>query len=560
MKRTLAFLLIVCLLAGLYGCGGSDDSPEASLGNVGNASFEDGFSFWSVTGEGAAVTDDSFHDGSKCLKIGASGDYEAHVSQRICALEPGYYYLEFRTRNDGNQQFCYAYGNGSGQDRCMTSVPVTAGAAGNDQWQVTTVRGIRVEDDGLLEIGMEAKGSGQFCRFDSVALCYEANQQRQYPSLFGGAVSWLDWEEDSGAKYYDENGAEKEALLILKENGCNFVRLELYNNPGAYLSPDGDYFPPGYKDADAIFHLARRADALGMKIQLSFMYSDYWGNDAIPADWQEGLSALSDGSMRTEYLSDAVYEYTYGFMTRLREAGITPAYVSLGNEIESGILLPYGSSTDSGESAAAFAGFLKSGYRAVKDASPESLVVLHISCNADDMHWENRKGMGRWFFDLMEEYGVPYDVIGTSFYPFWAQNDSVYAVKKSLDCGDLREWAEMMSDSYDRDILVMETGYNWGSPGQLANNGAYRKVYPSSPEGQRDYIIELFNTVKSVRDGRCAGCLYWDPILVRQEGIGYALYGEGLARPNVVETTTFFDYDHIALPVLGAYRYNTAGQ
>ena len=106
----------------------------------------------------------------------------------------------------------------------------------------------------------------------------------------------------------------------------------------------------------------------------------------------------------------------------------------------------------------------------------------------------------------------------------------------------------------------METGYNWGKPGQLSNNGAYSDIYPSSPEGQRDFMLEMINAIKCVDGGRCIGDLYWDPVLVKQSGIGYAVNDNtGTARPNVVETTTFFDYNHVALPVLNAYKYNTVG-
>ena len=156
----------------------------------------------------------------------------------------------------------------------------------------------------------------------------------------------------------------------------------------------------------------------------------------------------------------------------------------------------------------------------------------------------------------MKDNNVNYDVIGTSFYPYWAQTDSEYAIKKKLDLNDLKQWCEMMIDDFDKDILIMETGINWGKPGQLANNGAYENIFPYTPEGQRDYVLDMINTVKSVKDGRCVGSLYWDPILVRQEGIGWALYGNGQARDNCVETTTFFDYNHKVLPVLNAYKYN----
>ena len=524
---------------------------EEADGGPANTGFEDDLTGWTVEGE-AAVTDDLFYEGSHALRIGAPEAYETTVSQRIRNLEPGYYYLEARTRNEGGQEACYLFAES--EYLCKTAVPRSIR---DGEWTVTTVRGIAVGEDGRLRIGVSANGGGQLAYFDEFSLIREADQSRRYPNLFGGAVSWLDWEEDMGALYYDENGVQGDALQILRDNGCNAVRLELYNNPGAYRDRDGNYFPAGYKDADAIFALAQRADALGMEIFLSFMYSDYWGNDVIPQDWLEVIEELPTDAEKVEALSELLYNYTRSFLLRLQAAGIQPRYVSIGNEIDPGILRPYGSSYDSAASAAALAMFLNSGYQAVKEVFPDTQVVLHVGCNANDLFWANKSGGGIWFFDLMEQYGVQYDVIGTSFYPYWAQTDSEYAVKKSLDLKDLKEWCEMMIDRYDRDILICESGYNWGTPGQLANNGAYEGIYPSSPEGQQDFVIDLINTVKSVRDGRCVGDFYWDPVLVRQDGIGWALYGDGQARPNVVETTTFFDYDHVALPVLHAYRDNT---
>ena len=293
-----------------------------------------------------------------------------------------------------------------------------------------------------------------------------------------------------------------------------------------------------------------------MEIQLSFMYSDYWGNDVIPYDWGEKISKLNTFDEKVNSLSESLYTWTHSYLERLKNEQIQPKYISIGNEIDPGILMPFGSVYSEDKNRDAFALFLNKGYQAVKDVFPTSQVVLHIGCNADDLHWGNKSGTGMYFFNLMKEKNVNYDIIGTSFYPFWAQTDSEWAVKKKLDLNDLKEWCELMIDTFDKDVLIMESGYNWGTPGQLSNNGAYENIYQSSPEGQRDFIIDLINTIKSVKDGRCIGDLYWDPILVRQNGIGYALHDNGQARPNVVETTTFFDYNHIALPVLKAYKYN----
>lgn len=551
--------LACVLLFSVVGCRNEQKIVYASM-NIANGGFEEGLNdYWKVTAtDNAVLTDlDTFDNGSNSLKIGGETVYSASVSQYINGLTPGYYYLEAYAQNEGDQNYCYLYGNGTGQGKCMTAVPVTAHT---EEWKKVTVRGIQVGEDGILEIGMCADGSGQYAYFDSLSLHYEKDQQRPYESLFGGAVSWLDWVEDLGGKYYRSDGSEADALQIMAENGCNFVRLELYNNPGDYINQDGDQFPEGYKDADAIFDLAVRAHNKGMKIQLSFMYSDYWGNEAIPSDWLAAIEGVEDGGKVTEILTQRIYDYTKSFMQRLAAAGIYPEYVSLGNEMEGGILQPYGSTYPDDGDISAFRGFMDAGYRAVKEVSAKSQVVLHISCNADDMYWESKSGTGKWFFGICRDNQIAYDVIGISFYPFWAQSKSEYAVKKALNTDDLVQWCDMMVEEFDKDILIMESGYNWGKPGQLSNNGAYTGIYASTPEGQRDFMIELINAIKCVKDGRCIGDLYWDPVLVRQPGIGYAIQSAtGQARPNVVETTTFFDYDHVALPVLNAYRYNVSG-
>ena len=485
------------------------------------------------------------------LHLGDAGNYSIKLEHKFTDLDDGLYYLTIDSKNEGNQDYCYIYARNSENEEVKTSIPRYL----NNESKTVTVRGIEVKNH-TLNIGIASKGSSTNALLKDVQLKREENQNKKYHSLLGGSISWLDWEEDMGAKYYDEDGNEKDALIIMKEHGCNFVRLELYNNPGAYKDQDGNYFPSEYKNADSIFKLAQRANALNMEIQLSFMYSDYWGNDVIPADWEEGLKNYGTFSQKVEYLNDKVYEWTYSFMNRLKSSNIYPKYVSIGNEIDPGILIPYGDFYASEESKKAFCSFLNSGYKAVKDVSPSSQVVHHLGCNANDMHWSNHNGSGKYFFQTMKDNNVNYDVIGTSFYPYWAQTDSEYAIKKKLDLNDFKQWCEMMIDDFDKDILIMETGINWGKPGQLANNGAYENIFPYTPEGQRDYVLDMINTVKSVKDGRCVGSLYWDPILVRQEGIGWALYGNGQARDNCVETTTFFDYNHRVLPVLNAYKYN----
>jgi arabinogalactan endo-1,4-beta-galactosidase len=85
----------------------------------------------------------------------------------------------------------------------------------------------------------------------------------------------------------------------------------------------------------------------------------------------------------------------------------------------------------------------------------------------------------------------------------------------------------------------------------VSNNGPYDAVYPSSPEGQRDFLYECFNGLKSVANGRIIGDLYWDPVMIEVLGVGWELGAD-----NVVSNTTLFDFSGNALPALKAFKYN----
>ena len=88
---------------------------------------------------------------------------------------------------------------------------------------------------------------------------------------------------------------------------------------------------------------------------------------------------------------------------------------------------------------------------------------------------------------------------------------------------------------------------------------AYKDKYPPTPEGQKGFLSDLYNGLKSVNDGACIGAIYWDPLMIHVEDhetenaslSGWA-YRESDDKPdgNVVENTTLFDFDGKALPVL----------
>lgn len=364
----------------------------------------------------------------------------------------------------------------------------------------------------------------------------------QAPFMAGGDISALSLMERHGARYSDRQGRAGDALQILQRHGHNIVRIRLYERTGPGSGADGWYWPERSMDLPDVLALARRAAALGLQIQLTLHYSDFWTNSRtqdLPHDWQRQLQDLPDEAARMARLVELVGARTREVMQAMVGQGTPPQFVSLGNEIEHGMLYPYGRATP--DNWPRLAALLKAGHAAVKAVHPASRVVLHIDDGGNEAKYRD-------WFDQARRHGVVWDVIGSSYYPFWT----------GKTVAQMAAFSAAVTRRYDSDLLVMEAGFNWaprrpdGHPGQLEHNGPYPAAM-STPEGQRDFMAELLGTLK--KTPRVLGVLYWDPVMIATPGVGWALR-EGTAEPgpNVVSNTTLFDFKGRALPVLDIWK------
>lgn len=523
---------------------------EAQLEPVGVAIGNQGFeaeepaqviSSWSEEGDmDASYTEAPGYLSSYGLTHYSDHDYKVTTSQTITGLENGYYTLTAWAQNGGGQHASYIFARDHGTSEARAAVPI------GSTWTKVYLRGIQVTN-GTATIGLFSDAqAGNWTKLDFVEL---VKDDQPYKFLKGGDVSELTYVESQGGKFYDSKGNEKDLFQLLKENGHDIVRLRVYNEPGKGHGDGSYYRPAGIMDKADILKLAKRAKAAGLQIQLSFHYSDYWTNGAthnIPNAWQTAIKDLADDAAKVTKLEELLRAYTLDVMEAMVDQGTTPEFVSLGNEMQSGILFPYGRA--SGGSWANLARFLKAGAEEVKKASPTSKVILHLDDAGNTSKYEN-------FFDEIEAREVPYDIIGPSYYPFWT-DDTIEQIVA---------FCNYFSKKYDKDIMIMETGYNWnptlpnGTIGQLNDNGPY-PADTSSPQGQKEFMINLFNGLKSVDNGRVIGDLYWDPIMIAVPGVGWAIKEiDDQPDLNVVSNTTLFDFDGKALPAHDAYKLNTEG-
>lgn len=526
-----AFVLVTGVL--VSAC--SDDAAEpmeeqaqrVSYETFPNGNFEEGMKGWNASGDVLAVSLSSDGcDGSTALRIAADGAHQATVSQTVTGLEDGYYDLWFYLKNSsGEHKVCYLAAGGDNEGECK----MTALQRSKDNWCKSVVRGIKVSGGKMnVELYVDADSASE-CEIDGLRL---VKNRKAFNLLMGGDMSYVKYLEKRGVVLKDENGNPIEDIYkYVKQKGFNTIRLRAYVDPGNPNFEASSQIEPGCQDTEDILEQCRRAKAAGLKVMLTLHYSDTWSNPGqqiMPHEW-EGLS--------WEQLQDALYNYTKDVMTRLHEQGTDPEFVAVGNETQSGICFPVADWNNYDKTAVLYS----RGYDAIKEVSPETQVVVHVSNGGD---WGYK-----WFFGMMREYGAKFDIIGISYYPF---NE----ITGFFNWQRIHSWAEAMYNEFGKETIVMETGYNFSPKrvdgvwdGSLSGYSVYQDIYPYTRQGQKDYLNEAINEMKMVDDCHILGFYYWDPLVVHLEG-------DKELNNNQFCNEAFFDFEHKALPVFDAYTYN----
>lgn len=313
----------------------------------------------------------------------------------------------------------------------------------------------------------------------------------------GADLSFMKQAEDSGFAF-KENGQVKPCLQIFKDHGYNWIRLRLFHTP-TQLPNNLEY----------TIALAKEAKKQGFKFLLDYHYSDTWADPAkqfIPKAWE--------GKSHTE-LVQAVFEYTKATMIAFRDSAAFPDMVQIGNEISNGMLWPDGKLPDNWDNFAALVQAGINGVYASCGNNPCPKIMIHIDKGGD-------KNFTKYFFDKLNSYGIRYDVIGQSYYPWW--HGSLL---------DLRECLNFTANEYKKDIIVVETAYNW-KPREYINKNA---PFAESPEGQKDFLEEVNRMVMSVPDNRGIGVFWWEPAVMRGSR-GFFDQGNALPVMNVFDKFT----------------------
>jgi arabinogalactan endo-1,4-beta-galactosidase len=343
-------------------------------------------------------------------------------------------------------------------------------------------------------------------------------------SVRGADLSFLPQLEEAGVRYRDRTGRVRPAEQILAREGANYMRLRVWVDP-----------PAGYSDKARALALAKRAKRAGMKILLDPHYADFWADPSkqpIPAGWPTDLPGLLT----------KIKTYTRDLVREFAAQGTPVDILQVGNEITNGILWPAGQLylPDGTQQWPAFTSLLKAGIAGARSSCPrghEMRIMLHIDKGG-------LMGDTRWFFDNVEQYDVPYDIIGQSYYPIWQGS-----------IADLRANLNDSVSRYDKPVLIAEVAYPWtfedgDGRGNIVGPDAILPdvaLYPATPAGQAAFYEAVRQVLLQVPGGRGLGFMVWEPEWI--PGVGWE---PGAEASN--DNLTQFDFTGRALPSLRVYR------
>lgn len=359
--------------------------------------------------------------------------------------------------------------------------------------------------------------------------------------------------EESGVRFKDTQGKERDIFQLFAEADVNYVRVRIWNDP---YDENGNGYGGGNNDLAKAIEIGQRATANGMKLLVDFHYSDFWADPAkqqAPKAW-ENLDFASK--------KQALYDFTKESMQALRQAGVDVGMVQIGNETNSSFV----GESDWGHISELF----NEGSRAVREIDKDILIALHFT---------NPETTGRYahIAKTLAENKVDYDVFASSYYPFW---------HGTLE--NLTNVLKDVADTYDKKVLVAETSYTYtsedgdGHENTAPQNSGQVLNYPITVQGQATSIRDVVEAVVNIGDAGI-GVFYWEPawlpvgpaekltenqLLWEKYGSGWASSYAGSYDPNdagvwyggsAVDNQALFDFTGKALPSLHVFKYIKTG-
>ena len=360
-------------------------------------------------------------------------------------------------------------------------------------------------------------------------------------------------EEASGVTWKNAAGQEQDLFEIFAENGLNYVRVRVWNDP---FDAEGHGYGGGNCNAETAGIIGRRAAEVGMKLNVDFHYSDFWADPSkqmVPKAWAD---------LNADEKAKALYTYTKESLESILDAGADVGMVQIGNEINPGM---------SGERFDAnVIKLLKAGSQAVRDVAWEYDADIRIAVHFTNV--DNPDGIykkANW----LKDQKLDYDIFGVSYYPYWH--------------GPFENMQQVLASVRkitDKEVMILETAVPYtGEEGDGTGNSVSAEditgQYQASVQCQAQAVRDV---IAASAEAGAVGCFYWEGAWTPVSDGGYTAnfpvweeYGSGWASSYAADydpkdagvyyggsswdNQAFFDFGGTELPSLGVFRYLRTG-
>lgn len=271
----------------------------------------------------------------------------------------------------------------------------------------------------------------------------------------GADISWMPQMEAGGFYWNNKSGQRQDLFTILKAYGITAISLRTWVNPSS--SPAN-----GHCSIAETARLAARCRDAGLQVLLGFHFGDTWNSVGVqnpPRAW---------ANMSYNQMRDAMRGYVSQSLTVLKNAGVTPGWVKIGNETNSGICHPVGSVSR----PAQLTGLLNAAYDSSKQIFPSTPVMVHL---AQPQKFDSIRN----FLNSYRSNGGKWDLTGLSSY---AQGSNVPTVLTNM---------RNIQTTWGKPIMQVE----YGGPRNKANQ-------------VRDSLRRFITGIKGFGG---LGTFYWEP-------------------------------------------------
>ena len=294
--------------------------------------------------------------------------------------------------------------------------------------------------------------------------------------------------EAGGVKYYDFDGNEQDVFETLAENGINYIRVRVWNDP---FDSEGNGYGGGNCNIDTAVEIGKRATKAGMKLLVNFHYSDFWADPAkqmCPKAWV---------GMAIDDKAAALGQYTTECLQKLKDARVDVGMVQIGNETN-GMM--------AGEKIwMNIWKMMKQGCEAVRNVFPKALIAVHFANPEKVSNYRD-------YAKKLAYYSLDYDVFASSYYPYWH--------------GTLENLSSLLSEiatTYNKKVMVAETSYCYTGGdtdfygNTIGDGAAVTKPYPYTVQGQAMAVRTLIDTIQN-KTTNGIGIFYWEGTWISSGG------------------------------------------